>query len=117
MGSVTSTPIPNWRKNSTIQRLLDSHMIKNAKVVEVNLVVRKEYPTARPRKYAEVIYILGEKLCRAELKLRDDRHWDKRGKDDKGKREGVKGSHLTASDILGEEGVSDTEEVVGRLQL
>jgi len=119
MGSVTSTPIPHWRKSPAIQRLLESHMFKDARVVEVSLAIRKEHLKARATKYAVVIYMLGDKLFRAELKLRDDRHWDTRSKDGKFKREkeGIKGSHLTASDLLGQERVSGTEEVDGRLQL
>ena len=117
MKRTQTIPIPDREKNPAIQRLIESHMFREAKVIEVNLIAKTEYPRARVKKFAEVVYMLGEKIYRAELKLRDDRHWDTRRKDETTKEEGVKGSHLTASDLLGKERVSSTEEVNGRVQL
>ena len=105
MGSIEqSIPIKNWKKNAAIQRLIGSHMFKEAKVVNVKLNVRRE--SGKIKKFAEIVYKLGGELYRAELKLRDDRHWDTRRRDVKRKKERTKGSHFTASDLLGQEGVS-----------
>ena len=106
-----TVPIRNWRKNKCIQRLLEAHLFKDAKVIEVNLKIYHKKRNLR-KKYAEVVYQLGEKLYRAELKLRDDRHWDTRRRDGKSDIPG-KGSsdyrpYFTSSDLLGEEGVSET---------
>ena len=119
MGSVTSSVIKDWRKNDAVQRLLEAHMPKEANVIEVSLLIYSKYCAERAkyyrtRKYAAVIYLLGDKLFRAEFKLRADRHWVKRNSNDKTKRGEA---HLTASDILGQKGVSSTEEIDGRLQL
>jgi hypothetical protein len=119
MGSVTSSLIKNWRKNDAVRRLLKAHMPREAKVIEVSLLIYSRHSAERAkqyknRKYAEVIYLLNDKLFRAEFKLRADRHW---GRNDKRKREGIETAHFTASDLLGQERVSSTEEVDGRLQL
>ena len=113
MGSVTTKLIKNWKKNEAVQRLLEAHMPKEAKVIEVSLLVYSKYCAERAkhyrsRKYAAVIYLLGEKLFRAELKLRADRHWVKRNSNDNTKRENENTGrpYLTSSDILGEERVS-----------
>ena len=120
MGSVTSSLIKDWRNNDAVQRLLKAHMPKEANVIEVSLLIYSKYCAERAkyyrnRKYAAVIYLLDDKLFRAEFKLRADRHWVKRNSNDKTKR--GEGSHFTASDLLGQEGVSSTKEVDGRLQL
>ena len=122
MGSVTSSVIKNWRNNDAVQRLLKAHMPKEANVIEVSLLIYSKYCAERAkyyrnRKYAAVIYLLGDKLFRAEFKLRADRHWVKRNSNDKTKREGKETAHFTASDLLGQEGVSNTKEIDGRVQL
>jgi len=86
-------------------------MFTEAKVIEVNLTIRKGPPGGKTKKYAEVIYLLEDKIFRAELKLRDDRHWDTRSKNDKRKKQGDKGAYFTASDLLGKKGVSSTKKV------
>ena len=109
-------PIPNWRKNKQIIRMLSSHLFKEADVKSISLKVYTPGHSTTRTKYAEIVYMLGDKLYRTEFKLRDDRHWDERRRDGKRygesnvSREGSKNNrpYFTSSDLLGETGVSET---------
>ena len=74
--------IPDWRENKWIRYMLRSHLPKEAVPIEVT---RRDQPASGAQeatKYAVVVYTMGEKIYRAELKLRNDSHWYKcRGKE------------------------------------
>jgi|TARA_R100000501_G_C2549003_1_gene64476 hypothetical protein len=107
MGVATRKLIPDWRENSVIARMLKSNLVNGSKVVSVHLKVDQDYPT-QCKKYAEVVYKIGDKLYRTEFKLRDDRHWETRRKRNAKNKQGAGDTYFTPSDLLGKEGVSQT---------
>tara|TARA_R100001480_G_scaffold63449_2_gene75747 strand:+ start:717 stop:950 length:234 start_codon:yes stop_codon:yes gene_type:complete len=72
------TPIPNWRGNKWIRYMLKAHLPKEGVPIEVSERSQPANGIQEATKYAVVIYKLGDKLYRTELKLRNDRtRWSK----------------------------------------
>ena len=110
--------VPLWRRNKRVQSLLKENMFKEAEVLDVKIRTTKNRANTNRKKFLEVLYKLHNKVYRTEFKLIDNSHNFRSNKNEKEKPERKRHHctrYFTVSDILGKDGISNTEEINGRV--